>query len=118
LIVITSEARDLLFFPPANSRSLAPKPGARDDNKGGARNMKRKPKPGDLIRIIRVPEVAQDTDGLKTRSTLERCIGHIFPIMGFNNEGMIQIDVGEVLGKASYLESIWIEPDCVEPAYD
>jgi hypothetical protein len=34
--------------------------------------------------------------------------------MGFNTQGMIQIDVGEVAGKASYLESIWIEPECVE----
>jgi len=34
--------------------------------------------------------------------------------MGCNREGMIQIDVGEVLGKAPYLESIWIERDCVE----
>jgi hypothetical protein len=37
----------------------------------------------------------------------------VFPIKGFN-EGFILIDVGEVVGRPSHMESIWIEPDCVE----
>jgi hypothetical protein len=52
----------------------------------------------------------------ETRSILERCVGLTFPVMGFNTQGMIQIDVGELAGKASYLESIWIERDCVQLA--
>jgi hypothetical protein len=38
--------------------------------------------------------------------------------MGFNGYGMIRIDVGEVVGTASPVESIWIEPGCVEPVRD
>ena len=72
-------------------------------------------KEGDLIRVIRVPEGVRDSDEFKTRSTLEHCIGRVFPIMGFNEYGMIQIDVGEIVGKPSYMESIWIEPECMEP---
>jgi hypothetical protein len=71
-------------------------------------------KEGDWIRVVKVPDCVQDSEDFKTRSTLERCIGREFPIMGFR-EGFIQIDVGEVVGKPSYMESIWIEPDCVEP---
>lgn len=71
-------------------------------------------KKGNLVRVIRVPDTVQDSESFKTRSTLERCVGHIFPIMGFNEHGMIQIDIGEVVGKPSYLESIWIEPGCLE----
>ena len=41
-------------------------------------------------------------------------MGRVFPIMGFNQYGMIQIDVGQVSGKPPYLESVWIEPECVE----
>lgn len=71
-------------------------------------------KEGDLIRVVRVPETVTDSKQLKTRLLLERCVGVTFPVMGFNSQGMIQIDVGELSGKPSYLESIWIEPDCVE----
>jgi len=71
-------------------------------------------KQGDLVRILRVPDIVQESEGFKTRSTLERCVGRVFPIIAFNEYGMIQIDVGEVVGKPSYMESIWIEPECVE----
>lgn len=71
---------------------------------------------GDPIRILRVPASVQDSDRLKTRSILERCVGRVFPIMSFNEHGMIQIDIGEFVGKPSYMETIWIERDCVEPA--
>ena len=70
-------------------------------------------KEGDLIRVTKVPDGVQDSEGFKTRSTLERCVGRVFPIMGFH-EGFVQIDVGEVVGRPSYMESIWIEPGCVE----
>ena len=70
-------------------------------------------KEGDLIRIIRVPDGLKDSEEFKTLSTLNLCLGRVFPIVGFNQYGMIQIDVGELLGKPSYMESIWIEPECV-----
>jgi hypothetical protein len=75
--------------------------------------MKAEMKEGDLIRVTKVPDGVQDSEGFKTRSTLERCVGRVFPIMGFH-EGFVQIDVGEVVGRPSYMESIWLEPDCVE----
>jgi hypothetical protein len=71
-------------------------------------------KEGDLVRVVRVPAAVADSEQFKTRSILERCVGRSFPVMGFNMEGMIQIDVGELVGKPSYMQSIWIEPDCVE----
>ena len=46
-------------------------------------------KEGDLVRVIRVPAMAQDSERFKTRSTLEQCVGRIFPIMGFNDVGII-----------------------------
>ena len=71
-------------------------------------------KKGDLIRVVKVPNSVEDSEGFKTRSTLEGCVGRVFPVMGFN-AGLIQIDVGEVVGRPSYMESIWIESDCVHP---
>jgi hypothetical protein len=75
--------------------------------------MTRHMKPGDLIRVIRIPEGVQDSEEFNTRSTLQQCVGRVFPIMGFN-EGFVQIDVGKVVGRPYHMESIWIEPDCVE----
>jgi hypothetical protein len=70
-------------------------------------------KEGYLIRVVKIPESVRDSEEFKTRSTLERCVGRVFPIMGFQ-AGFIQIDVGELSDRPSYMESIWIEPDCVE----
>ena len=72
-------------------------------------------KEGDLIRVVKLPDAVQDSEEFKTRSTLERCVGRVFAIMGFQ-EGLIQIDVGELSGRHACMESIWIEPECVEPA--
>jgi hypothetical protein len=68
---------------------------------------------GQYVRIITVPESAVDTPGFPTRSILIQCVGKVFPIMDFQGE-LLAIDVGEITGKASYLETIYIEPASVE----
>jgi prephenate dehydrogenase len=80
----------------------------------GVRPASRNIKQGDLVRVLRVPESVADSGRFETGSTLQRCVGRVFPVMGFNDYGMIQINVGEVVGKPSYMESIWIEPEHVE----
>jgi prephenate dehydrogenase len=75
-------------------------------------------KQGDRVRVVRVPDAVQDTERFKTRTTLERCIGQVFYIIGFNEYGLIQIDVGGVVGKPAHMESIWIEPECVDPVQE
>ena len=71
-------------------------------------------KEGDLVRVVRVPDTVRDSEHFKTRSILNSCVGLVFPVMGFNEYGLIQIDIGEVTGKSAHMESIWIEPECVE----
>ena len=46
----------------------------------------------------------------------EKCLGKTFAIAGLETvEGLpypfVQLDVGDVLGKAAYLETIWVEPE-------
>jgi hypothetical protein len=48
-------------------------------------------------------------DGMGTRELFEKCLGRTFPIAGFEN-GLVELQVGEVLGEPSYMHSIWIEP--------
>jgi hypothetical protein len=57
-------------------------------------------KEGDLIRVDKVPDSVQDSREFKSRSTLQRCVGRVFPIMGFQQD-LMQIDVGEIAGRPS-----------------
>ena len=75
-------------------------------------------KTGDMIRVLRVPDSVTDSPEFATRSTLQQCVGRVFPIMGLNELGMLELHVGAVVGKRSYMESIWIEPECVELVTD
>ena len=68
---------------------------------------------GERVRVIKVPEGLQDEPELKTKMLFERCLGEIFPVMGFDGD-LLALDVGEINGLAPYLETIYIEPSCVE----
>lgn len=71
-------------------------------------------KVGDLVRVIKVPPGVRDEGEFQTRTILEKCVGRVFQVVGFQ-EDWIELEVGEVVGKAAIEETIWIEPDCVEP---
>ena len=62
---------------------------------------------GDLVVITGVPSALPD--GMGTRELFEMCLGRTFAIAGFEN-GLVELEVGEVLGEPSYMHSIWIEP--------
>lgn len=68
---------------------------------------------GDRVRIVGSPPELPDDD-LGTGTLFQRCLGGIFRIAGFNEYGMIELQVGEVLGQPSYMQTIWIEPEYVE----
>jgi hypothetical protein len=74
---------------------------------------------GDRVKVIGVPPGIRDKDDLRTKSLLEECVGHIFEVIEVENvEGLrpplVRLDVGGVLGKRSWEDTIWIEPDFVE----
>ena len=62
---------------------------------------------GDLVVITGVPSALPD--GMGTRELFEKCLGRTFAVVGFDN-GLVELEVGEVLGEPSYMHSIWIEP--------
>jgi hypothetical protein len=70
-------------------------------------------KVGDSVRVLKVPSNLQDNSELGTSSVFEKCLGHVFPVVNIREDSMIELEVGEVVGKPSYMETIWIEPDCV-----
>jgi hypothetical protein len=71
-------------------------------------------KVGDKVRVIQVPPVPPKDGRLNTESLFELCVGRVFPIVGFNDAGWLELEVGEVLDKDPCMDSIWIEPEFVE----
>lgn len=63
---------------------------------------------------MRLPErlPSGEGDDLGTRRIFELCVGRTFPILGFAN-GLIELEVGEVVGEPAHMHAIWVEPDCV-----
>jgi hypothetical protein len=70
-------------------------------------------KVGDPVRVIGVPDGLEDYPDFPTKSTFEKCVGREFMISGFNEVGMAEIEIKSVTGKVG--ETIWIEPEFLEP---
>ena len=76
-------------------------------------------KVGDKVKVIGIPPDAHDDEKLQTRTLFEKCLGKTFTIAGFETVGglpyqLVQLDVGHVIGQASYLETIWVEPEYLQ----
>ena len=66
-----------------------------------------------------VPPDIHDDEDLKTRTLFEKCLGQIFSVAELKTveglpEQLVQLDVGHVLGRSSYLETIWVEPEYLQ----
>jgi hypothetical protein len=70
---------------------------------------------GDRVRVLRLPENLRDDEVLHTKALFADCLGRVFPIVSITGH-LIELQVGEVRGRPAYMETIWIEADCVEPA--
>ena len=68
---------------------------------------------GDLVVVTGVPSALPD--GMGTRELFAKCLGRTFAIVGFEN-GLVELEVGEVLGEPSFMHSIWIEPCHLAPS--
>jgi hypothetical protein len=74
---------------------------------------------GDLVKLTGIPPDAHDDNELQTRTLFEKCLGKTFAVAGLKTvEGLpyqlVQLDVGHVLGKEPYLETIWVEPEYLD----
>jgi hypothetical protein len=74
---------------------------------------------GDLVKLTGIPSDAHDDNELRTRTLFEKCLGKTFAVSGLETvEGLpyplVQLDVGHVLGKDPYLETIWVEPEYLQ----
>lgn len=71
---------------------------------------------GDRVRLVSLPdELPPDGEpgSLNTNGLLRRCLSRVFPVVGFNEHGRAELEVGEVNGQQPYMESIWVESQCL-----
>jgi hypothetical protein len=71
---------------------------------------------GDRVRLVSIPgELPPDDEpgALNTNSLFRRCLGSVFTVVGFNELGYAEPEVGEVNGQPPYTSSIWVEPRCL-----
>jgi hypothetical protein len=54
---------------------------------------------GDKVRVIQVPRVLPKDDRLATQALFELCVGRVFPVVGFNDAGWLELEVGEALDR-------------------
>ena len=66
---------------------------------------------GDRVEVVSVP--GSLPSGMGTQALFEACVGRVFPIAGIDDNGLLELNVGEVVGEESYIHTIWIEADCV-----
>jgi hypothetical protein len=76
-------------------------------------------KVGDRVKLIGIPPNLRDDKDLQTRTLFEKCLGKSFPIAELETvEGLpyqvVKLDVGHVVGKAEYMETIWVEPEYLQ----
>ena len=76
-------------------------------------------RPGDSVRLVKVPPDVHDDNELQTCTLFEKCLGRTFVVAGLKSvEGfpfeLVRLDVGHVLGEESYMHTIWVEPEYLE----
>jgi hypothetical protein len=62
---------------------------------------------GDRVEVIAIPKNLPS--GMGTQALFQKCVGQVFPVRGIDENGLLELHVGEVVGEASYMHSIWIE---------
>lgn len=70
-------------------------------------------KAGNLVRVIQVPAGLRDDEDLPTKTLFDLCLGKTFPIVEID-ANMIELHVGELLGKLPHEHMVFIEPEFVE----
>jgi len=72
-------------------------------------------KAGNTVKLIGIPPDVRDDGVLQTRTLFEKCLGQSFVVVEMESiEGLpyplAKLDVGHILGKESFMQTIWVEP--------
>jgi hypothetical protein len=68
---------------------------------------------GDRVRLIQLPQHLPNNNDLPTQSIFEHCLGQEFSVAGFNEIGWAELVIESLTGSVG--ETIWVEPEYLEP---
>jgi hypothetical protein len=76
-------------------------------------------KAGDTVMLIGIPPDVRDDGVLQTRTLFEKCLGQSFVVVEMESIAGLpyppaKLDVGHILGKESYIHTIWVEPEYLQ----
>jgi hypothetical protein len=76
-------------------------------------------KPGDTVKLIGIPPNVRDDQELQTRTLFQKCLGQSFVIGAVESFDSVpfplaRIDVGHVVGKEPWEQTIWVEREYLE----
>ena len=74
---------------------------------------------GDRVKLVGIPSGLSNDSEFKTADVFQKCLNRTFTISSIERvEGlahaMIGLDIGEVLGEESFMETIYVEPEHLE----
>jgi hypothetical protein len=75
---------------------------------------------GDQVRLIGIPANLTDDEKFHTLTLFQKCLSKIFVVKGLQEvDGLpyplIQLDAGHIVGTADCMETIYVEPEYLEP---
>lgn len=72
------------------------------------------PRVGDNVRVVRTPDALPSMPA-DTRKAFESIVGYVFPVKGIGRYGQLELMVGSVVDPliGGFMNTVWIEPDCV-----
>ena len=68
---------------------------------------------GDMIRVTEIHPKIVNHGEFKTRTILNRAVGRIFPVVGFQRD-WIELALGKLIRKKAWEEAVWVEPEFIE----
>jgi hypothetical protein len=77
-------------------------------------------KAGEIVKLIGIPPNLSDEEDMRTRTLFEKCLGKSFVVEAVESvEGvsfpLAKLDVGHVIGEESWKQTIWVEPEYLQP---
>ena len=67
---------------------------------------------GDRLRLKGIPPAVSEAEP-ETQAIFRRCMGRVFSVAGYA-KGLIELEVGRVVGRFPVAHSIWVEPEFLE----
>lgn len=76
-------------------------------------------KAGERVRLIGIPPDLNEDAELQTKTLFEKCLGKSFSVDEMETvaglpQQLAKLDVGHVLGEASYCHTIWVEEEYLQ----